>query len=146
MARKYDPKTGTWKKVSDKKTSKSNNTSKSNTSKKKSNDTSGKTNSSKTNKNSSAGSSKKKSNKRVLNTLEGAVTVVPTPTTIKIKPAQTIKISGVGSQLSGKYYVKDVTRTISSSGLSISLTVIKTNFRETLKTTTKKISKKKKKK
>ena len=141
MARKYDPKTGTWKKVSDKKTSKSNNTSK-----KKSNDVSGKTDKSKTNKNSSAGSSKKKSNKRVLNTLEGTVTVVPTPTTIKIKPAQTIKISGVGSQLSGKYYVKDVTRTISSSGLSISLTVIKTNFRETLKTTTKKISKKKGKK
>ena len=141
MARKYDPKTGTWKKVSGKKTSKSNSTSK-----KKSNDVSGKTDKSKTNKNSSAGSSKKKSNKKVLNTLEGTVTVVPTPTTIKIKPAQTIKISGVGSQLSGKYYVKDVTRTISSSGLSISLTVIKTNFRETLKTTTKKISKKKGKK
>ena len=135
--RVYDPRTGKWTKktVKDSKSSNTNNKNKSKNS--------GSLTSTKTDKKTSSGSSQKKSNKKIINTLEGTLSVVPNRTNIKIKSADTIKITGIGSQLSGRYYVKDVVKSLSSSGLQITLTVIKTNFRDTLKTTTKTTSKNK---
>lgn len=77
-------------------------------------------------------------------TLEGECTIIPTKSTIKIRRGDTVNLVGVGSYLSGKYFVSKVTRTIdASSGYSQSLTLIKTGFGDSLK---KKKSKKKKKK
>lgn len=54
-----------------------------------------------------------------------------------------MKLNGLGKYLSGKYYVKDVTRQISSSGYSHSATLIKTDVGASLKTSTKSTDKKK---
>lgn len=56
------------------------------------------------------------------------VKVRPTDDTMKIKPASTITISGVGNYLGGKFYVQDVTKTLDENGFTIELTVIKVNF------------------
>ena len=61
-----------------------------------------------------------------------------------------MKLKGLGSYLSGNYYVQDITRQISSNGYSHSATLIKTDFGKSLKTSTsttnKKTNKKTKKK
>ena len=63
--------------------------------------------------------------------------------TIKLKAGDTVKLNGLGKYLSGNYYVKDITRQISSSGYSHSATLIKTDVGSSLKTSTKSKDKKK---
>ena len=45
-----------------------------------------------------------------------------------LTPGQYIKIEGIGKQLSGKYYVTDVTHTIDGSGFSTKFNVSKNNI------------------
>ena len=68
------------------------------------------------------------------NTLEGEITLKASVGVLKIKQGDTITLSGVGSYLSGLYFVTNVTRTLdSSSGFSETCTVIKTGFGKSLK-------------
>ena len=129
----YDPATGKWEKASsDNSNSTSNSTTKSKTSSKTS---SGKSNltSSTPNKDDSKGSTEKEYNEIEINTLSGTLNFICTNTTIKLQAGDTVKIKGIGSHLSGNYYVKDITRTISSSGYSHSATLIRTDFGNSLK-------------
>lgn len=121
----YDPKTGKW----TKKTTNSGGSSKK---------TSGGSNltSSNSNKNSSTGSTEKKYNYIEINTLSGTLNFIVTEETIKLKAGDTVKLKGLGSYLSGNYYVNDLTRQISSNGYSHSATLIKTDFGKSLKTST----------
>ena len=106
--------------------------------------------SSNSNKNSSTGSTEKKYNYIEINTLSGTLNFIVTEETIKLKAGDTVKLKGLGSYLSGDYYVQDLTRQISSNGYSHSATLIKTDFGKSLKTSTsttnKKTNKKTKKK
>ena len=106
--------------------------------------------SSNSNKNSSTGSTEKKYNYIEINTLSGTLNFIVTEETIKLKAGDTVKLKGLGSYLSGNYYVQDITRQISSNGYSHSATLIKTDFGKSLKTSTstknKKTNKKTKKK
>lgn len=101
--------------------------------KKKKGETTKKISDSATSKDSGSGSVKKKYKEIELNTLTGTLEFIATKQTIKIKAGDTIKLNGFGKHLSGKYYVQDVTRQVSSSGYTHSATVIKVDFRETLK-------------
>lgn len=96
---------------------------------------------------SSTGSVEQEFNKIEINTLTGTLNFIVTEETIKLKAGDTVKLSGLGKYLSGNYYVKDITRQISSSGYSNSATLIKTDFGSSLKvsssTTTKKAQEKK---
>ena len=68
------------------------------------------------------------------NTLEGDMEVTVCQDTMKIAEGDTVYIHGIGKNLSGLYYVSKVMHTLSGSdGLSITLTLIKTGFRDTLK-------------
>ena len=125
----YDPKTQSWKK-SDSVTSTESNEDNTNTGG--SDDVSGLADSTSENK-SATSKATQKANKKTLRTLEGNLVYVPNENTIQIKPRDTIELKGLGNYLSGKYYVETVERTISSSGYSQSATVIKTNFRKSLK-------------
>lgn len=139
----YDPKTGKWT------TSTTDNNSSSNNS----NNSSDKSNSSKngsdnltattSDKNDSKGTVEKKYNEIEVNTLEGTLTYIVTEETIKLKAGDTVKLKGLGKYLSGSYYVKEVTRSISSSGYTHSATVIKTDFGNSLKLKSKNTTKKK---
>lgn len=103
--------------------------------------------SSNTDNKSATGSTEKKVNYIEINTLIGTLNFIVTPQTIKLKAGDTVNLLGLGKYLSGKYYVKDVTRSISSdNGYEHSATVIKTDFGSKLKKVSKKNSKKKKKK
>ena len=143
----YDPKTGKW-------TKKTTNTGGSSNKKTNGGSTSnnGGSNltSSNSNKNSSTGSTEKKYNYIEINTLSGTLNFIVTEETIKLKAGDTVKLKGLGSYLSGNYYVQDITRQISSNGYSHSATLIKTDFGKSLKTSTsttnKKTNKKTKKK
>lgn len=84
-------------------------------------------------KNTSTGSVEKETNSIEINTLEGSLSFIATEETIKLKAGDTIKLKGIGKYLSGDYYVKDLTRQISTSGYSHSATLIKTDFGDTLK-------------
>ena len=65
-----------------------------------------------------------------LNTLVGTISFIATEETIKLKAGDTVKLKGLGSYLSGNYYVKDVTRQISSSdGYTHSATLIRPDFK-----------------
>lgn len=135
----YDPKTGKW----TKKTTNSGGSSSGGgggSSKKTSGSTSnsGGSNltSSNSNKNSSTGSTEKKYNHIEINTLSGTLNFIVTEETIKLKAGDTVKLKGLGSYLSGNYYVNDLTRQISSNGYSHSATLIKTDFGKSLKTST----------
>ena len=92
--------------------------------------------SSNSNKNSSTGSTEKKYNYIEINTLSGTLNFIVTEETIKLKAGDTVKLKGLGSYLSGNYYVNDLTRQISSNGYSHSATLIKTDFGKSLKTST----------
>ena len=92
--------------------------------------------SSNSNKNSSTGSTEKKYNYIEINTLSGTLNFIVTEETIKLKAGDTVKLKGLGSYLSGDYYVQDLTRQISSNGYSHSATGIKTDFGKSLKTST----------
>jgi nucleoid-associated protein YgaU len=139
----YDPKTGKW-------TKKTTNTGGGSSggggsSKKPSGSTSnsgGNLTSSNSNKNSSTGSTEKKYNYIEINTLSGTLNFIVTEETIKLKAGNTVKLKGLGSYLSGNYYVQDITRQISSNGYSHSATLIKTDFGKSLKTSTSTTNKK----
>lgn len=134
MARQYDPKTRTWKIVDD---------SKSKVvitpSKKKNNSGSNKSNlsSNNTDKNTSTGAVEQEYNNIEVNTLEGTVSVVPTPDTLKVKVGDTVSLQGFGNTLSGLYYVKEVNKQINASGLTLTWTVMRSNFGSSLKYTVK---------
>lgn len=138
----YDPKTGKWTKHTT--TTSSSSGGGSNSSNKKTSTTSGSSNltSSNSNKNSSTGSTEKKYNYIEINTLSGTLNFIVTEETIKLKAGDTVKLKGLGSYLSGNYYVQDLTRQISSNGYSHSATLIKTDFGKSLKTSTSTTSKK----
>ena len=90
--------------------------------------------SSSSDKNTSAGAVEKKYNTIELNTLEGSLNFIVNEQTIKLRAGDTVKVSGDGKYLSGDYYVKEVTRQISSNGYSHSAVLIKTDFGNSLKT------------
>ena len=138
----YDPKTGKWTKSSDSGSSSSSSSSSSN------NTGTGSENltSSSSNQNSSTGATEKKYNTIEINTLEGTLNFIVTKATIKLKAGDTVNIKGIGKYLSGKYYVKEVTRQISSNGYSHSAVLIRTDFGKTLKTSTSTLNKKVEKK
>ena len=91
--------------------------------------------SSNSDKDSSRGSAEKKNNTIEYNTLSGTLNFIATKETIKLKAGDTVTIKGIGSYLSGKYYVQDVTRSISASGYSHSATLLKTDVGKSLKFT-----------
>lgn len=87
---------------------------------------------------SSGVDSKSKSDKKYieieLNTLVGELVVSPSEKNIRIKINDTVEVLGVGSHLSGKYFVSSVKRTLNKdSGYSQTLTVIKNGFGDSLK-------------
>ena len=87
----------------------------------------------------------KKYNTIELNTLNGTLSFIVTEETIKLRAGDTVKLEGLGKYLSGNYYVKDITRQISSNGYSHSATLIKTDFGKSLKvsgSSSKKVEKK----
>lgn len=140
----YDPKTGKW----TKKTTNSGGSSSSGggNSKKTHSSTPSSSGSnltsSNSNKNSSTGSTEKKYNYIEINTLSGTLNFIVTEETIKLKAGDTVKLKGLGSYLSGDYYVQDLTRQINSNGYSHSATLIKTDFGKSLKTSTSTTNKK----
>lgn len=127
----YDPKTGKWTKntVSDNSTPQKKETQKAN------NSSGDNLTSSNSDKNSSSGSVEKKYNEIEMNTLVGTLNFIVTEQTIKLKAGDTVKLKGLGKFLSGDYYVKDVTRQVSSNGYAHSATLIKTDFGNSLKMT-----------
>ena len=66
--------------------------------------------------------------------LTGKITLIVTGDTLKLKAGDTVYCKGFGKYLSGKYYINDITRTISSSGFTTSATLIRMSFGESLKT------------
>lgn len=133
----YDPQTGEWKHNASSSTSDADSTNGGSSAGSANNVSSGEENltSSNSDKNSAAGSVEKKYNDVEINTLEGTLNFIVTNTTIKLKAGDTVKIKGIGSHLSGLYYVKDVTRQISSNGYAHSATLIRTDFGNSLKLT-----------
>lgn len=96
------------------------------------------TSSSSSSKTTSNSNTKTSADKKVIeqefNTLEGDMQVIVCQDTIKIAEGDTIYLHGVGKNLSGLYYVSKVSHSLDDSqGLSISLTVIKTGFGDSLK-------------
>ena len=133
--RTYDPATGKWtQSYTTTKSSSSKDTKKSTTTK--SSSSGSNLTSSNSNKNSSTGSVEKKYNEIEVNTLSGTLNFIVTEETIKLKAGDTIKLKGLGNHLSGNYYIKDITRQISSNGYSHSATVIKTDFGSKIKVAT----------
>lgn len=66
--------------------------------------------------------------------LEGDVELTPTPKNFRIMAGMTVYIAGVGKFLSGFYYVMNRSINISgSNAMTINLSVIKTNFGDSLK-------------
>lgn len=129
----YDPSTGEWT-SNPSSGNNSNNNSSSNPSS--SNNSGNNLTSSTSDSNSSSGSVEQKYNTIEINTLEGTLNFIVTKQTIKLKAGDTVKINGIGKHLSGRYYVKDITRQISSNGYSHSATLIKTDFGNSLKVVT----------
>ena len=150
MARKgkytYNPQTKKWTKTTSSKSSsskKSSSKKNSISSKKKSSSKkkgSGNLSGSGKSKNTSSGSATKKYNNIEVKTLQGQLNYIVTEETIKLKSGDTVQLKGLGKFLSGKYYVKEVNRLLSSKGYSHSAVLIKTDFGDSLKevkTTTK---------
>lgn len=135
----YDPQTGKWTKNGGGSSS-SNSNNKSSSSNSKSGDN---LTASSSSKNDSSGQVEKKYNYIEVNTLSGTLNFIVNEDTIKLKAGDTVKLNGLGKYLSGNYYVKDITRQISSSGYSHSATLIKTDVGSSLKTSTKSKDKKK---
>ena len=136
----YDPKTGKWTKNGGSGSSSSNSNNKSSSSNSKSGDN---LTASSSSKNDSSGQVEKKYNYIEVNTLSGTLNFIVNEDTIKLKAGDTVKLNGLGKYLSGNYYVKDITRQISSSGYSHSATLIKTDVGSSLKASTKSKDKKK---
>lgn len=127
----YDPTTGTWKPSSGGSSSSSSSSSSSN--KKPSGSSGGNLTSSNSNQYSSTGSAEKKYNTIEYNILEGTLKFIATKETIKLQAGDTVDIQGIGKYLSGYYYVQDVTRNISKDGYSHTATLIKTDFGDSVK-------------
>ena len=137
----YDPRTGKWtKNGGGSSSSKSNKSGSKSSSNSKSGDN---LTASSSSKNDSSGQVEKKYNYIEVNTLSGTLNFIVNEDTIKLKAGDTVKLNGLGKYLSGNYYVKDITRQISSSGYSHSATLIKTDVGSSLKTSTKSKDKKK---
>ena len=137
----YDPQTGKWtKNGGGSPSSKSNKSGSKSSSNSKSGDN---LTASSSSKNDSSGQVEKKYNYIEVNTLSGTLNFIVNEDTIKLKAGDTVKLNGLGKYLSGNYYVKDITRQISSSGYSHSATLIKTDVGSSLKTSTKSKDKKK---
>lgn len=136
----YDPQTGKWTKNGGGSSSSKSNKSGSKSSNSKSGDN---LTASSSSKNDSSGQVEKKYNYIEVNTLSGTLNFIVNEDTIKLKAGDTVKLNGLGKYLSGNYYVKDITRQISSSGYSHSATLIKTDVGSSLKTSTKSKDKKK---
>ena len=137
----YDPQTGKWTKSGGgSSSSKSNKSGSKSSSNSKSGDN---LTASSSSKNDSSGQVEKKYNYIEVNTLSGTLNFIVNEDTIKLKAGDTVKLNGLGKYLSGNYYVKDITRQISSSGYSHSATLIKTDVGSSLKTSTKSKDKKK---
>lgn len=139
----YNPATGQW----TKNTTVSSNTSDKETTQKNVADTgtetknpSGNLSATSTDKNTSSGSAEKTNNNIEVNTLEGTLNFIVTKDTIKLLAGDTVKLEGLGVNLSGNYYVKSITRRYSTSGYSQSAVLIKTDFGKSLKTATKSLS------
>lgn len=146
-SRTYDPQTGKWTRNNDGggSSSKSNsNSGSSRGSKSNSGGGSGKSNltSKSSDKKHSSGKTEKKYNNIELRTLQGTLNFIVTEQTIKLKAGDTVKLQGLGKFLSGNYYVKDITRQISTNGYAHSATLIKTDFGKSLKSSTKSSKKK----
>ena len=135
----YNPKTGKWTKS----TTNSDDSSKSNNNNKNKSGNEDNLTSNSSDKNDSTGDVEKKYNTIEINTLSGSLSFIVTEETIKLKAGDTVKLNGLGKYLSGNYYVKDITRQISSSGYSHSATLIKTDFGKSLKVSSSKKSTKK---
>ena len=125
----FDNKTGTWTKSEVDTNEETNNDSPD------SNSGGDNLTSSNSDKNSGTGIVEKEYNTIELNTLQGTLSFIATKDTIKLKAGDTVKLDGLGKYLSGDYYVKEVTRQISSSGYSHSAVLIKTDFGKSLKVT-----------
>ena len=137
----YDQQTGKWtKNGGGSSSSKSNKSGSKSSSNSKSGDN---LTASSSSKNDSSGQVEKKYNYIEVNTLSGTLNFIVNEDTIKLKAGDTVKLKGLGKYLSGNYYVKDITRQISSSGYSHSATLIKTDVGSSLKTSTKSKDKKK---
>ena len=136
----YDTQTGKWTKNGGGSSSSKSNKSGSKSSNSKSGDN---LTASSSSKNDSSGQVEKKYNYIEVNTLSGTLNFIVNEDTIKLKAGDTVKLNGLGKYLSGNYYVKDITRQISSSGYSHSATLIKTDVGSSLKTSTKSKDKKK---
>lgn len=128
----YDPSSGKWSKSVSETKSTQKTTPKKEVSTQKTN-SSGNLTSKTSNKKNSKGSVEKKYNEIEIRTLSGTLNFIVTEQTIKLKAGDTVKLQGLGKYLSGRYYVQDITRQISSSGYSHSATLIKTDFGESLK-------------
>lgn len=87
-----------------------------------------------TDSNSPEGSAEKEHNAIEYNILSGTLNFIANEKTIKLRAGDTVTLEGLGINLSGDYYVQDVTRSISASGYSHKATLIKTDFGSTLKT------------
>lgn len=62
-------------------------------------------------------------------TLQGSLVLMPSEETMLLKVGDIISLDGFGKNLSGAYYIAEIERTIdSSSGYSMTLTVVKTAF------------------
>ena len=79
------------------------------------------------------GKTEQEANEIEINTLVGQLSFIMTEDTIKIKAGDTLNLKGLGKYLSGKYYVKEMNRQISSRGYSHNAVVIKTDFGDSLK-------------
>lgn len=62
-------------------------------------------------------------------TLQGSLVLMPSEETMSLKVGDIIYLDGFGKNLSGAYYIAEIERTIdSSSGYTMTLTVVKTAF------------------
>lgn len=129
---KYDPKTGSW-------TPSYAPTSKGGNSNTASNGTAGDSNGGlgTDKKDSAAGKAKKEAVEIESNTLTAEVPLVPSNKTLAIKVRDTVAINGVGKYLSGNYYVTNKTVALdTSSGITVSISVVKSKFADNMKTPT----------
>lgn len=139
----YNPQTGKWTRNSGGGSSSSSSKKSSNKSNSSSKGSGDNLSSKSSSKNTSGGKVEKKYNYIEVNTLSGTLNFIVNEETIKLKAGDTVKLKGLGKYLSGNYYVKDITRQISSNGYSHAATLIKTDVGASLKTSTKSKDKKK---
>lgn len=72
-------------------------------------------------------------NAQKLGTLQGDMSLSPSPDLIKVTQATTVRVEGVGKFLTGLYFVKQRVITMDSSGIGLQITVLRNGFGDTLK-------------